>query len=145
MGLKLTMQKILNFFSENDHFARHCGITLLEVKPGWAKARMEINSSHLNGAKVVHGGAIFTLADFTFAAAANSQGRLALAINTSTVFIKSARQGTLYAEAEELSSSRQLGNYQVKITDEQHSLIAQFQGTAYRKGESLFGDEGEET
>ena len=134
------MQKILEFFTENDHFARHCGIELLEVKPGWAKAKMEIQPIHLNGAKTVHGGAIFTLADFTFAAAANSHGRLALAINTSIVFSKSAHSGTLYAEAKELSKNRQLGNYQVEITDGQQ-LIAQFQGTAYRKQTSLIDAE----
>ena len=135
------MQDILDFFAENDHFAHHCGITLVEVKPGWAKAMMEVQPHHMNGAKTVHGGAIFTLADFTFAAAANSQGQLALAINTSMTFIKSARSGTLYAEATELSRNRQLGNYQVEITDDQQQLIAQFQGTAYRKEVNLIDEE----
>ena len=132
------MQEVLGFFSENDHFARHCGMELLEVKPGWAKAKMEILPHHMNGAKTVHGGAIFTLADFTFAAAANSQGRLALAINTSISFLKPTYGGTiLYAEAEELSADRRLGYYQVKITDKKQQLVAQFQGTAYRKKEPL--------
>jgi len=132
------MDKILNFFSKEDHFANHCGMELLEAKPGWARAKMPIQDFHLNGAKTVHGGAIFTLADFTFAVAANSSGRLALAINATTQFIKSARNGILYAIAEEVSENRSLGNYQVKITDDQQNLIAMFQGTAYRKDETLF-------
>lgn len=132
------MQNVLDFFSENDHFARHCGIKLLEVKPGWAKTEMEVQPHHMNGAKTVHGGAIFTMADFTFAAAANSQGQLALAIDTSISFFKPTHGGTtLYAEAEELSSNRRLGYYQVKITDINQQLVAQFQGTAYRKKEPL--------
>jgi len=131
------MQDILNFFAENDHFAHHCGITLVEVKPGWAKARMDIQPHHMNGAKTVHGGAIFTLADFTFAAAANSQGQLALAVNTSISFLEPTYNGTLFAEAEELSVNRRLGHYQVKITNNKQQLIAQFQGTAYRKDKSL--------
>ncbi|RLB70076.1 MAG: phenylacetic acid degradation protein [Deltaproteobacteria bacterium] len=134
------MQEILDFFSENDHFARHCGIILLEVEPGRAKAKMEIKPSHMNGAKTVHGGAIFTLADFTFAAAANSQGQLSLAINTAISFLKPTHGGTtLYAEAEELSVNRRLGHYQVKITNNEQQLVAQFQGTAYRKEKSLLG------
>lgn len=132
------MDKTFNFFSREDHFAHHCGIELLEAKPGRARAKMPIQDFHLNGAKTVHGGAIFSLADFTFAVAANSSGRLALAINATTQFIKSARDGELYAEAEEISVNRRLGNYQVKITDEQQNLIAMFQGTAYRKDEALF-------
>ena len=131
------MQNILDFFAENDHFAHHCGITLVEVKPGWAKARMDIQPHHMNGAKTVHGGAIFTLADFTFAAAANSQGQLALAVNTSISFLEPTYNGTLFAEAEELSVNRRLGHYQVKITNNKQQLIAQFQGTAYRKDKSL--------
>ncbi|MEA3362855.1 MAG: PaaI family thioesterase [Thermodesulfobacteriota bacterium] len=134
------MQKILDFFSKNDHFARHCGLVLLEVKPGWAKAKMDIQPHHMNGAKTVHGGAIFTLADFTFAAAANSQGQLALATNTSITFLNPIYSGTLFAEAEELSVNRRLGHYQVKITDNNQQLLAQFQGTAYRKEKSLLSD-----
>jgi len=132
------MQKIQDFFSDNDHFARHCGIELLEATPGTAKAQMVIQPFHLNGAGTVHGGAIFSLADFTFAVAANNHGQLSLAINTSTTFIKAARKGILYAEADELSINRRLGNYQVRISDENKNLIAMFQGTAYRKDERLF-------
>lgn len=132
------MQKALDFFRRNDQFARHCGIELLEAKPGRARAKMPIQPFHLNGAETVHGGAIFTLADFVFAAAANSHGPLALAISTSTSFVKAALSGVLYAEAEELSINRRLGTYQVRITNEQQQLIAQFHGTAYRKEESLF-------
>ncbi len=132
------MQEILDFFSENDHFARHCGIELLEAAPGHAKAKMEIKQHHMNGANTVHGGAIFSLADFAFAVAANTQGQLSLAIDTSLSFFKATPKGaTLYAEAEELSSNQRLGCYQVRITD-QKQLVAQFQGTAYRKKESLF-------
>lgn len=132
------MEKALNFFRQNDQFARHCGIELLDGRPGWAKARMEVQPFHLNGAKTVHGGAIFTLADFAFAVAANTQGQLALAISANTSFVKAAYSGTLYAEAQELSINRKLGTYEVRITDQDQQLIAQFHGTAFRKQESLF-------
>jgi len=98
---------------------------------------MEIQPFHLNGAKTVHGGAIFTLADFAFAVASNSHGNLAMGINTSTSFINPATDGTLFAEATEISQNSKLGIYQVRITDQDARLIAQFQGTAYRKKESL--------
>ena len=135
------MQQIMNFFSENDHFARHCGIELIEIKPGHAKAKMEIQPFHMNGAKTVHGGAVFTLADFTFAAAVNSQGRLSMAITTSLSFFKPTFSGILYAEAEELSLSHKLGYYQINITDQNKQLVAQFQGTAYRKQEAVLANE----
>lgn len=132
------MEKALDFFRQNDHFARHCGIELLEAKPGWSRAKMEIQPIHLNGAKTVHGGAIFTLADYAFAVAANSQGQLALAVSTSTSFVKAAYSGSLYAEATELSINRKLGTYEVRITNDKNQLIANFHGTAFRKEETLF-------
>lgn len=135
------MSKALDFFRENDLFARHCNIELIDCRPGWSRVSMEIQPFHLNGAKTVHGGAIFSMADFAFAVAANSQGQLALAVNTTMSFVKAVNSGTLYAEAEELSLNRRLGTYQVRISDEQDELVAQFHGTAYRKNESLFPSE----
>ena len=132
------MEKALEFFRRNDLFARHCGIELLDAGPGWSKAKMEIQPFHLNGAKTVHGGAIFSLADYAFAVASNCQGQLALAISTNMSFVKAAYSGTLYAEAEELSINRKLGTYNVRITDQEQQLIAQFHGTAFRKNETLF-------
>ncbi len=139
------MQKLIEFFKANDHFARHNGIELLAARPGWAQAKMEIQDYHFNGAGTVHGGAIFTLADFAFAVASNSQGQLAMGINTSTTFIKAATRGPLYAEAEELSLNRRLASYQVRITDGDKHLIACFQGTAYRKDEPLLPAEQAES
>lgn len=130
-------QTIRQFFSTEDRFARHSGIVLEELGPGSAKASMHIEPYHLNGAKTVHGGAIFTLADFTFAAASNSHGSLAMGINTSVSFVKAATSGTLHAEAVELSNTTKLATYTVKITDDNGDLVAFFQGTAYRKKESI--------
>lgn len=131
------MQDLKEFFSRNDRFASHCGIELLEAGPGYARASMIIQPFHINGAGTVHGGAIFTLADFVFAAASNSHGQLALAVDTHISFIKAVYDGVIYGEAEELAASGRLGNYLVRLTDDKHRLIAQFQGTAYRKKDSF--------
>jgi len=131
------MEKIAEFFEQRDRFAAHCGIELLEVGEGRAVARMPIGEQHLNGADTVHGGAIFTLADLAFAAASNSYGTLAMAINVSISYVKAAVGGTLTAEAEEASCSRRLGSYTIRITDDDGDLVAIFQGMAYRKGNPL--------
>lgn len=131
------MEKIAEFFEQRDRFAAHCGIELLEVGEGRAVARMPIGERHLNGADTVHGGAIFTLADLAFAAASNSYGTLAMAINVSISYVKAAVGGTLTAEAEEASCSRRLGSYTIRITDDDGDLVAIFQGMAYRKGNPL--------
>lgn len=131
------MKRVKDFFSVEDKFARHCGVELLEVKPGYARTSMKIEPHHLNGAKTVHGGAIFTLADFAFAVASNSHGSLAMGINTSVSFVKAGISGVLYAEATEEACNAKLATYLVRVTDDNKDLIALFQGTVYRKKESI--------
>jgi acyl-CoA thioesterase len=120
-------------FLNDDKFALHAGIELLEVKSGTAKVRMEVKPFHINGVGLVHGGALFTLADFAFAAAANSHEEVAVAINASISYLKGVKAGTLYAEAEEISNSRKISVYSIKIINEHNQLIATFQGMAYKK------------
>ena len=68
------MENVKRFF-KNDKFAERANIELLSVSPGQARAKMTLHPHHLNGYGTVQGGAIFTLADFAFAAASNSHGK----------------------------------------------------------------------
>jgi len=124
-------------FLEGDRFAAHCGIELVSVAKGRAVARMTIGAEHLNAVGIVQGGAIFTLADFAFAAASNSHGTVAVAVNVSITFMKSAATGTLTASAREISLNPKLGSYAVDVTDEAGNLIATFQGLVYRKSQPV--------
>jgi len=130
------MEAIKQYF-KNDQFAKRSDIELLSVSPGRATARMALHPHHLNALNTVQGGAIFTLADFTFAAAANSHGTVAVAINVNITFMKAASTGTLWAEAKEISKNFKIGTYAVEVKDDQGELIAQFQGLAYRKKDKL--------
>lgn len=132
------MERVRSHFVEADKFAQHSGIELIDITEGKAVARMAIKECHLNGANVTHGGAIFTLADYAFAAASNSHGVLALAVNVSISFLKPVMLGAvLTAEAEEVSLSSKLGSYTVRVKDQDNELVAIFQGMAYRKKERL--------
>lgn len=124
-------------FFENDRFAAETGVELLEVGKGTAKAKLEINTHHLNAVGIVQGGAIFTLADFTFAVASNSHGNIAVAINNSIAYLKAVSNGILYAEAVETSLNRKIATYNVNVTNETGLLIAIFQGMVYRKSEMI--------
>lgn len=129
------MDKIKKYF-QGDLFAKYNHIELLEVKQGYAKASMVICENHYNGARIVHGGAIFTLADFAFAVACNTYEYLALSIHSEITIHQSISEGTLIAEANEISLHPKLGTYDVTITNEKHELIASFRGLAYRKSQT---------
>ncbi len=124
-------------YLQGDQFARHCGIELVSVAPGRAVTRMTIEPRHLNAVGIVQGGAIFTLADYAFAAASNSHGTVALGINVSITYLKSATAGVLTAEARELALNPKLASYAVKVTDAAGALIAVFQGLVYRKSQPI--------
>ncbi|KKH48162.1 PaaI family thioesterase [Methanosarcina sp. 1.H.A.2.2] len=130
------MEDLKRLFKK-DKFAAHTGIELLEVTPGYAKARMVIEEKHLNGLNIVQGGALFTLADLAFAAASNAYGIAAVGINANISFVKATTKGTLTAEAKETSINPKIATYTVNITDEEGDLVAIFQGMAYRKKFSL--------
>ena len=128
--------KMIKYFKK-DKYAALTGIELLEVSPGYAKAKLKISEKHLNSMGTVHGGAIFTLADFVFAVASNSYGTIAMAINANISFYKAIIEGTLIAEAKEISFHKKLASYNIKITSERNELIADFNGIVYRKEDNI--------
>ncbi len=130
------MDKIKDFF-KNDKFAEYVGIDTLDLSIGSAKCKMKIQKHHLNGIGTVHGGALFTLADFTFALAANSYGYVTVAINANISYMKAVKDGFLYAEAMEISRNPKISTYTITIKDEQNELIALFQGLAYTKHQKI--------
>jgi len=127
----------LGEFFKRDLFAAKNGIEMVEIGPGSAKARMKVTSEHLNAVGTAHGGALFSLADFAFAMAANSGGQVTVAINVSISYFKAVSSGVLTASAREVSGGGRIASYTVEINDETGDLVALFQGMAYRKREML--------
>lgn len=120
-----------------DRWAAAAGASLVEVREGYALARMRLRPVHLNGVAVAQGGAVFTLADFAFAAACNSHGTVAVALDVSITFARAATKGPLTAEAREESLSRRVSVYNVRVTDGRGEIVAFFRGTAFRKEEPI--------
>ena len=134
--MNLSEEQLKQIF-KHDKYAELSNIELLTAGPGHATANMTLRSHHLNALKTVQGGAIFTLADFTFAVACNSHGTVAVALNVSITFMKAATTGTLWAEAREIAKNFKVGSYLVTVKEDQGDLVAQFQGLAYRKKDKL--------
>lgn len=124
------MDKYFEFF-KGDKFAAFCGIGLIDCKPGYAKAQVTIEPQHLNAAGVVQGGLLFTLADFAFAAAVNTYGKVALSISANITYCNGCSDGLIIAEANEISRSNKLIHCDINIKHESGELLANFKGTAY--------------
>jgi acyl-CoA thioesterase len=129
------VKKLQDFFEAKDRFAKLLGFEIEEIKEGHAVVSTIIQEEHLNGADVVHGGFLFSLADYAFAIASNTHNNLSLAINANISFQRSRPKGSkLIATATELHNGNKVASYEVKICDSDQKLIASFTGTVYRKG-----------
>ena len=126
------MSSALEHF-RNDRFAAWNGMELVELRPGYARARMTVGPQHLNSVGVVQGGAMFTLADLAFAGACNAAGKLAVGVTMSISCVQATQSGTLVAEAVEISRSRRISTCTVRVVNDREELVAMFQGTAYIK------------
>lgn len=138
--INIMNNQLIQFFAENDRYAKLTGIEICEAGKGYCKAKLKIEEKHLNAANVVQGGVVFTLADVAFAVASNSHGQLALAVNVNITFLKSVSDGSLYATAKEISDPKRLGAYDVFVHNEHNELIARFNGLVYRKNEKILSD-----
>jgi acyl-CoA thioesterase len=130
------MDNYLEYFKK-DKFAAYCGIQLTECEPGYAKAIVKIEPHHLNGAGVVHGGLLFTLADFAFAAAVNAYGTVTLSVAANITYFDKSTEGLLIAEARELSHSNKLIHCNIEIRLETGTVLSNFKGTAYRTSQKI--------
>ena len=129
---------VARFMSERDQFARALGIELLDLRPGYSRVGMTIAPYMVNGLGIAHGGVIFSLGDFAFAAAGNSHGQTAVALSMDIHFLRTPDPGTyLTAEAIEVRKGRRTALYRITISDAQGNLIADLHGMAYRKEEGF--------
>ena len=123
----------------NDRASKSIGITIDEVREGYARLNMPITAEMLNGHGICHGGFIFTLADTAFACACNTRNDVNLAQKCSIEYKRPGKAGDrLTATAEHQSQDGRYGRYQVMVTDQDDNLIALFEGQSCRvKGKLL--------
>jgi len=130
----------------SDPFARRMGIALEELRPGYSRVSMMLAPYMVNFHGITHGAAIFALVDAAFAAAGNSHGQVAVALDMSISFVAATRPGQrLVAEAREENLGRRTALYHITVRDEDGQLVASSHGTVYRKREALVENVKRET
>ncbi len=127
-------QRIARYMREHDQVAVWLGVEILEVRPGYARMAITVREDMLNAAGVCQGGVTFSLADFAFAVASNSHGKLALAVSAQIYYPSAARLGDrLVAEAREVNLTEKTGLYEVVVQKEDGTLVAFFTGQVVRR------------
>lgn len=118
---------------ESDAYCETLGIDIAELDSGYAQTELTITEDLLNFHGTPHGGAIYSLADAAFAAASNSHGDTAIALETNISYLETVDTGeTLTATAEETHIAGKTAEYEVELTDGNEERIATFRGRVYR-------------
>jgi len=122
---------------QNDAFARFLGADVEIVAPGHSRVSLTVTEQMTNFHGMTHGGVIFALGDMAFAAAGNSRGQVAVALNVSIHFLNPSKVGDrLVAEARESHLGGRTGLYEITVIEEKAgTLIARSQDLVYRKKE----------
>lgn len=120
------------------------GMALVEIGPGYARLRMTVSETMINGHQTCHGGYLFTLADSSFAFACNTYNQVTVASGAAIEFLAPAYLGeVLTAVAEERSRAGRTGVYDVRVTNQDDKAIALFRGKSYRLKGTLLDGSGE--
>jgi len=115
-----------------DSYAGVQGFSLGEITDESVTVSMVVRDDHLNFHDVLHGGALFSLADCAFSLASNAHGDTAMAIDTHLVHTAPARLGdTVTATAVEMTRGRTLATYRVDVTRDDGRTAGLFTGTVF--------------
>jgi acyl-CoA thioesterase len=120
-------QRIASF--DQSEFARLLGMKVIEARDGFARVGMP-SSGKKNPNGVIHGGAIFSLADQAFGMAANAGGTNRVAVSIHIQYIAPA-SGDLTATAELVGEHGRYSTYRVMVYEGER-LVAEFDGVAIR-------------
>ena len=124
-------------YIRTDPFAEFLGVEVEIPAPGQSRASLTVSSSMANFHGLTHGGLIFSLSDIAFAAASNSSGQTAVALNVAINYLQPSRPGDrLVAEAREVHAQGPTAVYDIRVTQERSGeVIARSQNLVYRRKE----------
>ncbi len=124
---------------EREPLVRTLGMTLTELADGFSAVEMTHDPSRMDNLfGRMHGGAIFSLIDEAFETVCQTDGTVTVALNVNVSYVSSPEPGArLRAEAREVSRTKKISSYDIRVTDGAGQLIATCQALAYRTGKPL--------
>ena len=132
-------REAIDAYIQKDAFAKSLGASVEIIEPGHSRVSLLIDQTMTNFHGTTHGGVIFSISDMAFAAACNSHGKTAVALNVSICFLRPSFPGDiLVAEAKEIVNGNRTALYSIEIIiQESGKLIAKSQDQAYKKNDNF--------
>jgi len=125
----------------HDYASKSLGFKIISVGEGTATLAMTVAKDHCNGHGTCHGGITFSLADSAFAFACNSRNQATVAQHNSITYLAPGRLGDrLIATAREIQLKGRNGIYDVTVSNQDGTIIAEFRGNSRAVKGTLFED-----
>ena len=105
-------------------FVRYNGIELLEIEPDHALLRLVIREECRNLYGLVHGGAIYTIADNAAGCAVSTDGRAYVTQSGSMHFLRNQAEGEVRADARVRHRGKSTALIEVNVLGEGDKLLA---------------------
>ena len=124
---------------EKEPFAKEMMMKLVELELGFSAVEMIYDPATMNNIyERAHGGAVFALIDEAFETAGQTDGTIAVALNVNVTYVSSPQPGVkLRAEAKQNSQTQKTASYDIKVSDQNGTLIATCSALAYRTGKPI--------
>lgn len=118
------VNKAREFFIKDRFAMVTSGISIEAVDYNYAKCSMVIDERHRNAVGQVMGGAIYTLADFTFAVATNFNRSATVTVVSQISYLSIMKGTTLYAESRLIKDGKRNCFFEILITDDLGTEVA---------------------
>lgn len=127
-----SLEEAQDFFKDDTFAYKQAGCRITESWKGHGKAEMDLFAEkHCNAQGYVMGGAIFTLADYAFAAASVPGHRSSVSLVSTIEFVHSTRGEKLIATCNVDHSGNKVGFYTVDVEDDMGVYVAKVAITSY--------------
>lgn len=120
----MTPEEARVFFKGDVYATGVTGAFIEDCRPGYARCSLVLRPDHRNAVGQVMGGVLFTLADFTFAVAANNDGGPTVTSVSQISFLSPVRGEKLFAETTLIKDGKRSCHYHIGITDDRDTLVA---------------------
>lgn len=123
---------------EHDATAVALGMDIERNEPGDAVVSLMLREDMMNGFGITHGGIVFALADTAFAYACNEDEYITVAQGADISFLATSTVGQrLSAHARRVVKNGRNGLYDVTVTADDGTHIAEFRGRSFTTAKTI--------
>lgn len=118
------LEEARSMFMKDTYAMVTTGIEIDEVGDRYARCSLHLDERHKNATGQVMGGALYTLADFTFAVAANFKQPLTVTTVSQISYLGPVKGDVIYGESKLIKDGKRNCFYQILITDDLGTEVA---------------------